>query len=70
MKSFGWFILGLVVAISGQALAQSYWQYDTQGNQMEIWEVAPGTHGYGDGKGNIGTIHPGSVLPALPRHPC
>ena len=71
MNALLWFLLGVVLTISGQALAEEIWGYDSQGNYYSgTYDSRTGDYsilgntGYSAGKG--------PVLDPTPRHrsPC
>jgi hypothetical protein len=67
-----WFVCGVAVAISGQAVAQTYFNY-SDGTSGVITEngVGSGSYHYSDSRGRLGTFY-GPSVPALPslRPPC
>ena len=85
MRQIGWILLGAILAMTGQAVAQQSWfGGDTQGNTTTMYELAPGAYSWYDSRGNRGMMlqNPSSSIqqldptdlnptyPWTPRNPC
>lgn len=70
MRSLLWFLLGVVLSLAGQAVAQNYWGTDNQGNSMTLYELTPNTYGWYDNQGRSGMWQQMPNFNSSPRNPC
>jgi hypothetical protein len=73
MKALFWFVLGVSLALGGQAVAQFFDSYDNQGNHISGYQDAPNGLGmWNDSQGHSGTWYstPAAPQPFIPRSPC
>lgn len=72
MIQLRWFLIGVLMAMGGQAAAQFFDSYSTDGTHMQGYtDQGSGMTFWNDSRGQSGSLYaPVPSVPIVPRNPC